>query len=241
MSFAAVRSLVSQSDSTVWPPTTTNALNSGELGVISIALDNVGTTDGDLSEVTSVTDTAGNTWIKAVEFTNGNGAAAAGATCSCWYTLATATLSAGGTITVNTSGAPARKAITGHVFSYNSTITNVGSSTRADDAADAGSITVTPSSGSREHLYIRATACESTNISYTPSTNFTAMDHTNSTTFGIGGSAKNMGARGEYRIVTNSSDSTDPTTSTANHASVMVALDDSLPSAAALATIVFME
>lgn len=196
---------------------------------------------GTYANLLTLADDAGNTWTKAAEYTNGQGGAALGCTVSVWYTKATSTLSAGAAITPAFSGAPGRKAITGHVFSYNSTITNVGTGNRADDAADAGSITVNPSSGSREHLYIRGTACESSNTSYTQSTNFTAFDHTNSTTTGIAGSAKNMGARGEYRIVTNTSDSTDPTTSAEDHASVMVALDDSLPSATALATIVFME
>lgn len=227
--WAATRVLISQfevASTSSWAAPTTNVLNSGEFGIISYAVDNTNTTDGDFSEITSVTDAASNTWVKAGEFTNGQGAAIAGATVSVWYTKATSTLSAGGNITINIGTARTAKAVTGHVFTTTGTITNVGSSTVADDATDLSSLSVTPSSGNREHLYIRACASESQGTTYTQSTNFTAFDHSNSTTSGIAGSAKNMGARGEYRIVTNSSDTTDPTgDSGADHASYMVALD----------------
>lgn len=224
--FASAREWVSGNDATAWPPTTLADLNAGEMGVIVLAFDNTNTTDGDFTEVISCTDSAGNNYAKAGEYTNGNGGINTGATVSIWYTIATNTLSSGGTITPTFAGSPGRKAITGHAFTFGGVVTTSGSTGRADDAADAGSITGTPSTGSRQHLWIRGTACESTNTSYAASSNYTAFNHSDSTTFGIAGSDKNMGARGEYRIYTDSSDSTDPTTSTADHASVMVFFDD---------------
>jgi hypothetical protein len=108
-----------------------------------------------------------------------------------------------------------------------STIAVEGGADRADDpaaAVPAGPITL---SGLQniEHLWLRGTGAESNSTTYTVSTNYTAFTHTSSTTGG-GGPATNMGARGEFRIFTGTSDSTDPTTSSAHHASTMVALNE---------------
>jgi len=79
--------------------TATTTLSVGNLGVIIIATDNNQTTDGDEVCVSNVTDSAGNTWLKAGEFTNGQGAAQAGALVSVWYTVALNQLNTAGTIT----------------------------------------------------------------------------------------------------------------------------------------------
>ena len=69
---------------------------------------------------------------------------------------------------------------------------------------------------------------ENNGTTYSPSTNYTTFTHTTSTTAG-GATNSNMGARGEFRILTGTSDSTDPVTSAADQASVYVALSEVNP------------
>jgi hypothetical protein len=143
-----------------------------------------------------------------------------------FYTKATANLSSGAAITINLSVAKTAKAVAAWQFSMNSAnVLSVESGADlANDAADAGSITIS-SLANREHLFIRGGAVESSGTTYTASTNYTAFTHTSSTSSG-GSSNTNMGARGEFRILTGASDSTDPTTSASDQASVYVAINE---------------
>src|SRR5437867_630880 len=97
---------------------------------------------------------------------------------------------------------------------------------KSDVQADAGLITL---SGlpSIEHLFIRGTASEASGQTYTASTNYTAFTHTSSTFVG-GATSTSMDARGEFRIFTATTDTTDPTMSASarDRASTMVALRD---------------
>ena len=70
--------------------------------IVVFATDNVSTTDGQTSLHSSVTDSDNNTYTKQCEFTNGQGAAAAGATVSIWTAVAGATLADPDIITANT-------------------------------------------------------------------------------------------------------------------------------------------
>src|SRR5436190_6675436 len=79
-SVGTIGSAQSKTAGTTLVITPTNQLNAGDLGVLVIAVDNTATTDGDNSELTTVTDSKGNAWDKVREFTNGNGTAATGAT-----------------------------------------------------------------------------------------------------------------------------------------------------------------
>jgi hypothetical protein len=78
-----------------------STVNAGQVLLAVIAVDNNQTTDGDESAVTGVSDPAGNTWSKAAEFTNGQGTAQAGATCSIWYCLVTSSIAGGLNITAS--------------------------------------------------------------------------------------------------------------------------------------------
>jgi hypothetical protein len=78
--------------------TTANAATTGQLVVVCIACDNNGTTDADHSEIASVSIN-GETGVKAVEYTNGQGSAQAGATASIWYKVLAGDMAAGSTIT----------------------------------------------------------------------------------------------------------------------------------------------
>lgn len=81
---------------------TTANVTAGNVGIFCVSTDNVTTTDGISNNHTSVTDSGGNAWIKLIEYTNGNGTAALGATASIWASLITSTLtSAVGVVTAN--------------------------------------------------------------------------------------------------------------------------------------------
>src|SRR5439155_21107858 len=101
-----------------------------------------------------------------------------------------------------------------------------GGGDKSDVQADAGLIT--PSGlPNTEHLFIRGTASEASGQSYTVSPNYTAFTHTSST-FAGGATSTSMDARGEFRIFTATTDTTDPTMSSTSRdrASTMVALKE---------------
>jgi hypothetical protein len=227
--FSSVGSIITaqqKSSSSAWSPTTSAQLSVNNAGVLVIGVDNNDTSDGNTSLCTSVTDAAGNTWVKAREFTNAQGSADAGGTVCIFYTKATANLSSGAAITINLSVAKTAKAVAGWQFSMNSAnvLSIENGADLANDGADAGSMTLS-SLANREHLFIRGGAVESSGTTYTASTSYTTFTHTSSTTSG-GSSTTNMGARGEFRILTGTSDSADPTTSASDQASTYVAINE---------------
>jgi hypothetical protein len=84
--------------------TTAAAASANNLVVVVVTCDNNGTTDGDLSEVSSVS-IGGNAATKAVEFTNGQGVAQTGITTSVWWLQLGSALGSGSTITANIANA----------------------------------------------------------------------------------------------------------------------------------------
>lgn len=80
--------------------TTAAGASAGDLVVVVVACDNNGTGDGDTTEVSSVSIN-GETGVKAVEYTNGQGSAQAGCSCSIWYKQLSGAMSASSTITAN--------------------------------------------------------------------------------------------------------------------------------------------
>lgn len=230
MAFAFARNIANNSSTTTGHSSLTltfstiNPLNVGELGVILIAVDNTQTTDGDENAISSVTDPQGNTWLKAAEFTNGQGAAAAGATCSIWYTVATAQLS-GKLVTIHFSNAINRSCATAAAFTISaaSSVAVEGASTLANDASDPGSLDVT--TANVECLRIRAIASELD--STTALTKTASFDSTFTQRVTVGGvSSANQGIRGEYKISTGTNAASDPTLFSADHASVYVAFSE---------------
>jgi len=227
-SLATASSKTSQSS---WTFTTSAQLDQNNAGILVIAVDNQDTGDLNSSLCSSASDAAGNDWIKAREFTNGQGGADSGATVCIFYTKAKANLSSGGNVTVNLSTAKTAKAAAMWEFSMNSAmiLTVAAGSDLANDGADAGSMTIS-GLASQEYLFVRGGSVESSGTTYTVSTNYTSFTHTSSTTSG-GASATNIGARGEFRILTATSSSTDPTTSASEQASTYVALNEITPPA----------
>src|SRR5712691_2263300 len=83
--FGSVGSFCTANNNTssqTWAFTTSAALSLNNLGVIVLATDNLATTDGNTSDHLAITDTAGNTWTKAREYTNSRAALAGGVTVS---------------------------------------------------------------------------------------------------------------------------------------------------------------
>lgn len=190
-----------------------------------VALDNTSTTDAQTSEVSSVTDSAGTTYSKVGEFCNGQGAAGAGATISVWKSIHATGLNGSQSITANLANSVTAKCIMAFRFGTSATNVQLAGSlqTLANCGVDPGSMTV---SGlpSKEYLFVRAIAGETNSTtSLTVTSNY--GDFSNGQTSG-GASNTNMAVRGEYRILTGTSSTSDPTWTAADHASVFFALDE---------------
>jgi hypothetical protein len=229
MTWASVGSLGSNQDKTsgsVIVLTTTATAEVGNVILVAIAADNINTTDGDHSEVSSVVDSAGNTYTKLKEQTNGQGAAGDGATVSLWQAKVTTQLNSGGTITANLASAVTAQAITAWEFTVTAgaTISVEGSDAAVGDGADPAVMTI---SGlpSQEYLFVAAHADENPNSgTYTKDADYTALDK-NGTTGGSG--ATNIYVAGGWRIFTGTGDTYDAATSAArDHAQVYVALKE---------------
>jgi fibronectin-binding autotransporter adhesin len=202
----------------------------GVFAVLIIAVDNNQTTDGDEGAVTSVTDSAGNTWSKAAEFCNGQGSAQAGATCSIWYSTITSQLTgASSTITVNFSNAASRdKSAVGGSGAFTigagSVVSVQGTNTLANDGADPGSLNFT--TPNEEFLRVRGIAGETN--STTALTNTAGFTSTDSSQTSGGGATANMAVRGEWIISTGTGAASDPTWTAVDCASVYVAFKETL-------------
>jgi len=219
---------------------TSAALEAGNVGVCAIAKDEsgTGTTDGDNLQVLSITDTAGNKWWRGpLEHCNMQTSTAANGACSdIWYTQATTTLASGQNITINFIAANTSKAATCQEFTVTAgNIVARGAPAGAPNglsnaAADPGSMT-NATGVTREHLFVRATACESNVTTFTTGSNFTAFDgSTTTSTANTGTAGTSMGARAHYRIATEAtSAASDPTHAAVDCASTIVALDESPP------------
>ena len=208
--------------------TTSAAAEVGNVIIVAMGFDNIGTTDGDLSEVASVVDSAGNTYTKLKEQTNGNGAAAAGGTVSLWYTKVTSELALGGTITATLSAATTAKAISAWEFSVTAgaTITLEGSTSAVHDLADPAAMTI-DSLANQEYLWFVADVEETPNTgTYTPDADYTAIDK-NGTTGDAG--ATNILVAGGFRIFTGTADTYDADTGAdRDGAQVYVALKEAV-------------
>lgn len=188
----------------------TETLDAGNVAVLWFAGDNVATTDVTTALLTSVTDSVGgNTWTVRQCFTNGEGTAANGATTCVATSVLTNALPTGSTITANFTSITA-KAIVVREFTIGagSTIAVAGTiQTLANDNADPGAMTVGGLT-STEYLWIRSTALERANATWTATASHTTSG-CNGTT-GTSG-ASNMNICGEFRILTATTDTSDPT------------------------------
>ncbi len=217
----------------------TRSIAAGNVVIVAIASDNSVSGDSQTSLVTSVTDTPGNTYSKIAEFTNGQTAAAAGATVSLWKSVLTSKydIDAGHIVTVNfgtnvTAKAGIAKGFTigaGNSVSVTTFVTN------ATDAADPAAQTIT-GIANNEYLWLHAIAHEGPQTeTIVISTNYTALDGTGTGTLAYsdsfagtqgGGAAGNMSVGAEYRINTATGDTVNFGGTSADHAQIYVAIKE---------------
>jgi hypothetical protein len=199
--------------------TVPTAINPCQL-IAFIAMDNTGTTDADHNEVTGITDQQGNIWEKLGEFTNGNGAAAAGATISVWRTTIT-TSGVAPILTINLSASKTDKAVTFPTFTVAAGkklglappgSANPGTAV-VDAAANFGTITAS-GFANISHVFLRAIAKEMNTVTtMTNSNNYFAITNTRSRN-----NASAMTVYGEYRIATLTGSASGPSLSTTGDA-----------------------
>jgi hypothetical protein len=206
--------------------TATTAMAVGDFGVVLVAGDNNQTTDGDEGMVTTVTDSVGNLWKKAVEFTNGQGTAQTGAVCSLWYTNCHIALGTGGTITANLSNAASRDAMCIAFFIFTKAAGQIGllvgtPGTLADDALDPSSLDVTTTAVS--HLRVRGIGSETNSATaLTVTASWTTIPGTQVGASAAAGSA----VRGEFIVSALANQASNPTYVAADHASVYAAFEE---------------
>lgn len=230
MSFASVgtfgtnNSIASGTTLTLTPSAT---LEVGNLALLVIGADNiaVGTSPNaefghKLANITSVTDTGSNVWHKLGEVM-GNQAAGSGAAVSLYYCKITTQLTGASTITITFGSAITSKAVSGWEFTMGgSDIAVERIRFRATAASDPVSMTL-DDLPSREYLIFRARASETNNTTFTATTNYTAITNAVANT---GTAATSMAADGEFRIVTATTETSDPTKTSSDGADIMIAL-----------------
>lgn len=210
-------------------------MEAGNVGVCWGATDNIATTDGQTTDL-SITDSGSNTWTRLGEFTNTNGAAADGAITGVFASKLTTQLTSGSsTITLNTTSAVTDKAVRCQEFTIGvgNVLSVVGAIKTEASAADAGSLT-TDTIASGEYLFLRGVGAESNAVlSMTATASYTRIgsDGCDGTTGG--GEATDIATCGEFRILTATSDTSNPTLvdTTNDNASVYLALKEAAPPA----------
>ena len=216
------------SGTTVTPNSSSPSRSVGDVVLVFTAWDNTDTTDVNPTRL-SVTDGNGNTYTRVREFVNGQGSAATGAHVGLFYSIVT--VAGSGQVTVTCDTAQTAKAAMWRLFTFGagSTIAIDAASDLANDAADPGSMS---SSGlsSTERLYVRATALErATGGTWTVTSTFSTAGSIGTS----GGSAvTNMDCDGEYKIATSTGETSDPTATAVDCASIFVALGEVVAAAA---------
>ena len=210
----------------------TVAFTAGNVAILWAAMDNVATTDQNSNDCTSVIDTTGNnTWVKLREFTNAQGAGAAGATTCIFYSILTTGVGTGDAIRFTHTSVTARAiSVIEFTIGAGNTVSIVGTPVDlANDAADPGSMTV-GSLASAEHLWIRSIALERANASCTATSGGLFATIPNNGTTG-GGAASNMNVCGEWDVATATTNTSDPGATAVDNASIFLALDEGTPAA----------
>lgn len=206
--------------------TATTNVAIGDLAVIVVAVDNrLGTADADDGNISGVVSNPANNWVKAREWSNNQAAAQAGATVSMWYTVATAAMNTGSTITASFTSSTTSDAqgIIGWCFTKpNGDVTIEATNILATDGADPAALDAT--TREIECLRIRGIGSEGAASgsapSLTPTGGWTAWGNGNSAATM---SAAEMYARAEHTISVGTGSSSNPTGWAADNASVYVA------------------
>jgi len=205
---------VSSTSSTTFTLTTaTNTLASGDFAVLTVTTDNTATADGDSTDHTSVAGGTGN-WSKIGEYTNGNGAAAAGVTTSLWLFEATGAMAVGTVITITLGTARVDKVASfwkftvaaGKILELDTEPATNPIGNGVDASNGFGSVAFSGLT-SKERLYFRGLGKEAnTTTAITVSGSFTAITGNRSRN-----NASAITLRGEFRINTSTGETSNPT------------------------------
>lgn len=217
----------STSSDTTLALTPTVTIEVGNLALLVISYDSIAVNTSPnaefghkISNVVSVTDTGSNTWHKLGEVA-GNQAAAGGTNVALYYCIITTQLTTGSTITVTFEQAITSKAATGWEFTIGgSSLAVERIRFRGTAASDPPSMTLDDLT-SREYLFFRARGSETDNTTWTATTDFTGL--TNATA-DAGAAGVGSSANGEFRIVTSTSQTSDPTKTSSDGADIFIAL-----------------
>lgn len=208
--------------------TTTQATAVGDIVTVQVATDNSVSTVGETSTHTSVTDTAGNTYTKVGEQTNGTGGANAGVTLSVWRSVHTSALASGDSITFARSGSVSAKAMSARRFgrTSGSTLSYPTPQTNAQTGVPAP-LTISGMTASIEKLMVRCAAVESNAASITTETSGWTLGNDIGTSGGS--AATNVSTRAEYLIGTGTSYTSEPSGNNLQGCSIMFAVVETVP------------
>lgn len=201
----------SSTSSTTLTMTTATAMSAGQTAILGIYSDNTSTTDGSNGELTSVSGGTG-VWDELGEYTNGNGAAAAGATVALYRFVASGTVASGTTITITFSSARGDQCCSGWIFSSAQPLIldpDAGTNPIANvtDASSGFGSAAFSGLGNRQHLFVRVGAKEANSTTQiTPSAGFAAFTAVRSRD-----NASAMLGRGEWDIDTVTGSTSNPT------------------------------
>jgi hypothetical protein len=213
---------------------TTVQLSVGEVAVLVVSCDNTATsdlTDGTSNEITSVTDASGNVWSKVSECREGSAGAGAGAVVAVFRSRITTQLNSSGNITANFANSITARAMAGYRYTVGTGKTLRVAGTiqyAATEAADPPSMAISGLT-SKEYLFFRAIGFERDNddvaAQFVATTNYTTLAASGTTG---AGAATNMSAGGEFRIVTATGETSNPSTSpgTGDHAHLFIAFEE---------------
>lgn len=212
--------------------TTTRACDasSNQFGLLLIASDNLGSSDGSNNEITSVTGGTG-TWTKLGQWTNANGGAGNGVSVTLYYFEPSGGNAVGTVFTINLASAAVDKCAQFRVFAHGAgTAIRVDptSSVQTNDGDAVNDIGSASFSGlaSQARLYYRGFGKEANTISpVTPSTGFTQLSTNRSRN-----SAAAVCVGGEFRINTSTGETSNPTLAVSgDYASIFLALEEYTP------------
>lgn len=206
--------------------TTSATCEAGNLAVVSVAKENVATTSGSTNEITGVTDSAGNSYTKAYEYTLTSGASNDGSTVAVFFSRVATQLASGGTITATFNSSVSGSSMIAHEFTTGGPVALFGTpqATGAASGTNPGSLAIS-GLASASYLFLRATGVGGGGVNFSaPTATYTNQ----SATAGTG-----QRCLGEFLVATSTGSTSAPTLSTTvPSASVFVAIGEAVASPA---------
>lgn len=207
--------------------TTTATAEVGNEITVHTGFNNTSGTDADNSEITSIVDSAGNTYAKLCEYTNGETGAGTGITASLYKARVTSQLSSGGTITITYANTITARAARAWEWSATNALELVGTCQQAaGDNIDPPSQSISGLS-SAETLFIRVIGEEegSDDADLTVTTDYTVITMARELSTGASAGAKIFG---EFIIATATGHTSNPShTNDGDTANLFLALRES--------------